>query len=153
MGANSPEFIRKWLHTATSSDKNRFRRADFCHLEVNCPEGARETTLGCPQRGRLWATARVAPTRRGRLWATARVAPARRGRLWATARVAPARRGGFGRPRGSPLRGGEGFGRPQGSPLRGGEGFGNYKRQYVFGYAGKGGVIPSFFIENSYGIW
>jgi len=24
-----------------------------CHLKVNCPEGARETTLGCPQRGRL----------------------------------------------------------------------------------------------------
>ena len=28
------------------------------HLEVNCPEGARETTLGCPQRGRLWALPR-----------------------------------------------------------------------------------------------
>jgi len=24
------------------------------HLKVNCPEGAREATLGCPQRGRLW---------------------------------------------------------------------------------------------------
>ena len=24
------------------------------HLEVNCPNGARDTTLGCPQRGRLF---------------------------------------------------------------------------------------------------
>ena len=32
--------------------------ASLGHLKVNCPEGAREAILGCPQRGRLWALPR-----------------------------------------------------------------------------------------------
>ena len=43
----------------TSSDL-----ASLGHLKVNCPEGAREATLGCPQRGRLFRLA--AAERRGR---------------------------------------------------------------------------------------
>ena len=48
-GAASYAALRRKRSAVTSSDL-----ALLGHLKVNCPVGAREATLGCPQRGRLY---------------------------------------------------------------------------------------------------